>query len=227
MISARFPCAARSCDHLNATMAPNKIRAIIFDIGRVLIRVDVGRAMQELGSGLPLSPAELWSAIEKDPRWHDWQEGRISARDWHLHLTRRLGVTLTFDQFIRAWNQVLDPTPIHNGPLFANLSKKHRLALLSNTDPIHVAHMESSYDFFRYFPQTARIYSNVHGASKPNPLLYAAALKACKTKASEAVYIDDIAAYVEAARSLGMSGIHYQSPESLKAGLSALGIDLN
>ena len=207
-------------------MPATKIRAIIFDIGRVLIRVDVGRAMKELGSGLPLSPAELWSAIEKDPRWPDWQEGRISARDWHLQLTRRLGVTLTFDQFTGAWNQVLDPTPIHDSLLFASLSKKNRLALLSNTDPIHVAHMESAYDFFRYFPQPARIYSNVHGASKPNPVLYAAALKACKTKADDAVYIDDIPAYVEAARSLGMSGIHYQSRESLRAELIALGVDL-
>jgi len=66
----------------------------------------------------------------------------------------------------------------------------------------------------------------VHGASKPNPVLYAAALKASKAKAGEAVYIDDIPAYVEAARNLGMSGIHYQSPESLKAELAALGVDL-
>jgi len=40
------------------------------------------------------------------------------------------------------------------------------------------------------------------------------------------VYIDDIPAYVEAARSLGMSGIHYQSQESLRAELAALGVDL-
>ena len=207
-------------------MPATKIRAIIFDIGRVLIRVDVSRAMKELGSGLSLSPAELWSAIEKDPRWQDWQEGRISARDWHLQLTRRLGVTLTFEQFTHAWNQVLDPTPIHDNQFFDTLSKKHHLALLSNTDPIHVTHMESAYDFFRYFPRPARIYSNAHGASKPNPVLYAAALKACKAKAGEAVYVDDIAAYVEAARSLGMSAIQYQSPESLRAELTALGITL-
>jgi len=28
--------------------------------------------------------------------------------------------------------------------LFDTLSKRHHLALLSNTDPIHVAHMEST-----------------------------------------------------------------------------------
>ena len=78
-------------------MAQAKFRAIIFDIGRVLIRVDVPRAMDGLASGLSLTPKEVWSAIEKDPRWLDWQEGRISPRDWHLHITKRLGASLTFD----------------------------------------------------------------------------------------------------------------------------------
>ena len=59
-------------------MPASKIRAIIFDIGRVLVRVDVRRAQVGLAKGLSLTPEELWSAIEKDPRWSDWQEGRMS-----------------------------------------------------------------------------------------------------------------------------------------------------
>ena len=50
-------------------MPATKLKAIIFDIGRVLVRIDVGRAMQGLASGGSLSPSELWTAIEKDPRW--------------------------------------------------------------------------------------------------------------------------------------------------------------
>ncbi len=72
-------------------MAFAKFRALIFDIGRVLIRVDISRAIDGLASGLSLTPQDVWSAIEKDPRWLDWQEGRISPRDWHLHLAKRLG----------------------------------------------------------------------------------------------------------------------------------------
>ena len=73
-------------------MAGTGIRTIIFDIGRVLVRVDVARAKAGLAKGLALSPEELWSAIEKDPRWGDWQEGRMSARDWYLNLSSRLGI---------------------------------------------------------------------------------------------------------------------------------------
>jgi HAD superfamily hydrolase (TIGR01509 family) len=205
-------------------MPAAKLRAIIFDIGRVLVRVDVARAMQGLASGSALSPSELWTAIEKDPRWPDWQEGRISPHDWYLHLNKRLAGNLTFEQFTEVWNRALDPTPIHEDAFFEKLSKRYRLALLSNTDPIHVRHMEATYSFFSFFP--TRIYSCSVGASKPNPLIYREALRALKVQSQEAVYIDDIGAYVEAAKRLGMAGIQFQSPAQLTSDLNSLGVEL-
>ena len=205
-------------------MAAGKIRAVIFDIGRVLIRIDVARAMRGMASasGVSLSPEELWSAIEKDPRWKDWQEGRISARDWHLHMKQRFGGSGTFEEFTETWNQVLDPDPIQGKEFLEKLSKKYRLALLSNTDPIHVKFMEARYDFFSYFP--ARVYSCAVGASKPSPIIYREALRACRVGAEEALYIDDIAAYVEAAQRLGMAGVQFRSPEQLTLALHEMGL---
>jgi glucose-1-phosphatase len=201
--------------------APPKLRAIIFDIGRVLIRVDIVRIKTALADGLSLSPAELWSALENDPLWPDWQEGRLTPRDWHLHINKRFGSRLTFDKFTEAWNLALDPQPMQDVALFQGLAKEYRLALLSNTDPIHLAHMEPRYDFFAYFP--VRIYSCSVGASKPNPLIYQRALRGLRAKATETLYIDDIPDYVEAAQRLGMSGIVYRSPDQLRQDLSAVG----
>ena len=208
-------------------MANPRIRTIIFDIGRVLVRVDIRRAKERLAQGLTLSPEELWSAIEKDPRWNDWQEGRMSARDWHLNLSSRLGISLNFEQFTEVWNCTLDPEPIHPNSFFASLAKQHKLGLLSNTDPIHVAKLESTYEFFRYFLPACRTYSCAVGSSKPDPHIFREALKACRAKAEESIYIDDIPAYVDAARRLGLAGIHYQSPEQLRNDLSSIGVKIS
>lgn len=197
-------------------------RAIIFDIGRVLIRVNVSLATSGLAEDIALSPQEIWSAIEKDPRWPDWQEGRISPMDWHLHLAKRLGGKLSFEQFVQVWNRALDPQPVHDNAFLQKLSKGYRLAVLSNTDPLHVAHMESTYQFLRFFP--VRIYSCRVGASKPNPLIYKEAFRACKVRSEEAIYIDDVAAYAEAAERLGMQGIVFKSPDQLQSELFQLGI---
>lgn len=201
-----------------------KLRAIIFDIGRVLIRVDVSRAMQGMATGTSLSPAELWCAIEKDPHWRDWQEGRMTPRDWHLHLAKKLGGGLTFDEFTDAWNRALDPVPILEQGLLDKLAANYRLALLSNTDPIHVAHIERSYTFVNLFP--VRIYSCAVGTSKPDPLIFRDALRALKVQAAEAAFIDDVEAYAQAATSLGITGIQFKSPEQLNAELAANGVRL-
>jgi glucose-1-phosphatase len=205
-------------------LVPKKKRAVIFDIGRVLVRLDIAGAMGGLAGTVSLTPQETWAAIEHDPRWRDWQEGRMSPRDWQLHICRRLGVNLTFEQFSDIWNRVLDPTPLLDGSFLEGLSKRYCLAVLSNTDPIHVAELERRFDFFRFFKH--RIYSCVVGASKPSPLIFRAALQACKTTADNAIYIDDIPSYVEAARQLGMTGIVFQSRDQLIADLGQFGTTL-
>jgi putative hydrolase of the HAD superfamily len=139
-------------------------------------------------------------------------------------LKQRFGGSATFVQFTEAWNQVLDPEPIHNKQFFEKLSKKYRLALLSNTDPIHVQFMEPRYDFFPYFK--ARIYSCAVGSSKPNPLIFREALRACRVTSEEALYVDDIAEYVKAAQQLGMAGVQFRSPQQLTADLAQHGVEL-
>jgi putative hydrolase of the HAD superfamily len=199
-----------------------RFRAIIFDIGRVLVRVDVSRAMSGLAQQPSHSPEELWSSLQKDPRWPDWQEGRLSPREWHQHVAKGLGSSVTFEQFTEIWNRALDPHPIQDRAFLVRLREHYRLGLLSNTDRIHVAHLESSFEFLKVFH--ARTYSCSVGVSKPDPLIYREALRACKASAAETVYIDDIEAYAEAANRLGMTGIVFHSPEQLQADLLRLGI---
>ena len=64
-------------------------RAVIFDIGRVIIRVDLSRSMAALGKRDGLSHMQVLRELEADPRWPDWQEGRMTPRDWHAHLSKK------------------------------------------------------------------------------------------------------------------------------------------
>lgn len=205
-------------------MPPAKVRAIIFDIGGVLVRMNISNAITGLAGDISLSPEEIWSTLQKDPRWPDWQQGRISPRNWHQHVSKRLGSKLNFDQFVVAWNSALDPSPMQKDEFLEKLGKDYRLAVLSNTDPLHVAHLEHSYGFLSYFP--VRIYSCRVGATKPNPLIYKEALSAAKVSAQETAYIDDIPTYAEAAERLGIRALRYQSPEQLRDDLTRLGAKL-
>jgi len=46
-------------------------KAILFDIGRVIVGVRVDRAAEPLGEAARTTAAEVWRAIETDPRWPD------------------------------------------------------------------------------------------------------------------------------------------------------------
>jgi len=195
-------------------------RAVIFDIGRVIVRIRLAEAFDGFGAPAGLTADQVWGAIQADPRWPDWQEGRMTPREYHAHFRRKFGLSLGFEEFRDAWNSVLDPVTLLPQSLFEGLSQSCRLALLSNTDPIHVEHMEANFPFMRYFP--VRVYSCTAGTSKPDPAIYQRALRDVGVSAHEALYIDDMLENVAPAADLGMTGFHFTSPNELFTELSRL-----
>ena len=192
-------------------MPSKKVRAIIFDIGRVIVGVDVPRAMTR-----PIHRHLAFAREKSGPRSKTiragpiWQEGRITPRDWHLHIVRRLGTILTFDQFIRGLEQ--RPRPNLSRPTRSGRGWRKTIASLCSPTPTRSTSptWNPTFAFFHFFP--VRIYSCVVGASKPSPLVYLEALRASKVQSNEAVYIDDTPENVDAAKALGMAGIHYHCP---------------
>ncbi|HUK31593.1 MAG TPA: HAD-IA family hydrolase [Candidatus Acidoferrum sp.] len=191
--------------------------AIIFDIGGVIVRVDPRRVLPILHSGKSVSPDKIWASIQQDPLWKEWQDGRVPPRDWYIHLTRRFNLRITFDQFCRAWTSVLLPRQILPNSLFARLSRRCRLVLMSNTDPIHVKYSLAHFTFFRHFQ--ARVFSCRVGASKPEPKIYRAAIHAAGFPHARILYIDDVLSYVRVGRQLGLDAIQFTSPRHLLAAL--------
>lgn len=203
----------------NARRANSKpeIEAIIFDIGRVIIDLDPSRAIAAIGAASTLAPDKLWLAVQEDPLWPGWQEGRVTPQQWYENLSARFHTSISFDEFCDAWNSVMSTKLILPERLFKQLSKKCRLVLLSNTDPIHVACMESKFNFIRYFPK--RIYSCEVGASKPSVKIFHAAIKAAAAPPNRILFIDDIRQYVLAARRVGLNAVQLCSRAQLEAAL--------
>jgi putative hydrolase of the HAD superfamily len=197
-------------------------RAVIFDVGRVIIGIDLSRSMGTLGQRDGLTHVQVLRELEVDPRWLDWQEGRMTPLDWHAHLSTKLGFAYSFEEFCSIWNSVLVRGTILPDLLFERLARKCRIALLSNTDPIHVAHIEATYPFVRHFH--TRVYSCRVGLSKPSPAIYHHTLREVGALPNEAVFIDDLRENVLGAATLGIDAFHFVSPEELLGEFSRLGL---
>ena len=188
-------------------------RAVIFDIGRVIVRVNIARALAMVGGGAAAcTPEQIWSAIEADALWDDWEKGKVEPREWYRHLASKFDSPLDFDAFAEAWCSVLDPTPIIGDELFRELSARCRLGLLSNTDVLHVAYMEKNFSFVRFFP--VRIYSCSVGMCKPAPEIYEHCLQQLGVAAPDALFLDDREANIRAAKALGLSAVLFADAAS-------------
>ncbi len=64
------------------------------------------------------------------------------------------------------------------------------------------------------------------GARKPDPAIYRLALQVTQSLPEQCVFIDDRPINLEHPRQLGLSVIHYQNPEQLRAELNRLGIEV-
>lgn len=60
------------------------------------------------------------------------------------------------------------------------------------------------------------------GMMKPDPRIYQLALEEMGTQPGESVFIDDVLANVDAARSVGMAGIHFTQPQQALEDLKLL-----
>ncbi len=201
--------------------AKRSIHAVIFDIGRVIVGLDPRRILAVLGpaatAGMKTTPEKVWATIQSDPLWNDWQMGRVASREWAEHLCDLFSVKITFEQFRDAWNSVILPHPLLPDSLFARLSRKCRLVLLSNTDPLHVEYLQPRFSFYRYFP--ARVFSCRAGATKPSPKIFQAAIHAAGVHPRNALYVDDVLQYVQAGRRLGLQGHQFRNRAKLESAL--------
>jgi 2-haloacid dehalogenase len=59
---------------------------------------------------------------------------------------------------------------------------------------------------------------------KPDPRVFELLIRRCGFRPEDSVFIDDLIENIEAARKLGMGGIHFRSPEQAESELRALGL---
>ena len=98
--------------------------------------------------------------------------------------------------------------------MLADLSERYRLVLLSNTNAIHYQALCQRYPLLDYFQH--RVLSFEVNAMKPAAKIFQCAIEAAGCPPQQCFYTDDIAAYTEAARNLGIDAVTFESSIQLE-----------
>lgn len=182
------------------TRAP--IRAVFFDLGRVLIDFDFEPAFRRLARHCPCTPRQIENYFLESGLEVLYDGGKISTAAFCRQVRRALGHRLDHGSFRRIWNDIFTPKPAMIRLALRLKKAGYRLALVSNTNAMHYAHLLRRYPFLRRFD--ARVPSFRVRVRKPDPRIYRRALALCRVRPEEVFYIDDRRDLTEAASSLGI-----------------------
>jgi putative hydrolase of the HAD superfamily len=200
------------------------IRAVIFDIGGVLVRTEnlEPRRKWERRFGLP--DWGLAKIVFDSPAALEATLGRASeAAPWE-HATRVLNLSPRELAELRADFWAGDAYDDELIGYIRSLRPRYQTGIISNAWPgVREAHQHKlNGDTFDMI-----LYSAEEGLAKPAPQIYERALARLGVTAPEAVFVDDVLENVTVARALGMAGVHFQrgmEADAVCAVFEALGV---
>jgi putative hydrolase of the HAD superfamily len=179
-------------------------RALLFDIGNVLVRFDFTAAAQRFAAQSEATTEQVLSLLS--PFKDDLESGRISDDDFVSQSIERIGFRGGREEFIRIWSDIFS----ENGPMIAaaeELAARHPLYLLSNTSGLHKDWLFANFPVFRHF--TGGIYSHEARSMKPGDAIFRAAIETFALDPSATLYIDDLPDNIATGQRLGFVCHHY------------------
>jgi FMN phosphatase YigB (HAD superfamily) len=198
------------------------IKAVIFDLGRVLVPFDFNRGYARLEAYCGIPAAEIPARLAGSPLVADFESGKITPRDFVNRFCSYLNVDIPYQEFCDIWSSIFLPDPLIPDEMLEGISRNYPLVLLSNTNAIHFPMLVESYPLLRHFHSYVLSYEV--GAMKPLPLIYQTAIEAAGCRPGECFFTDDIAAYVDAARAQGIDAVQFQSAAQIEAELRKRGV---
>ncbi len=186
------------------------VASCLLDIGQVVVGIDFHSFGDRMRALTGSDAEQLRMAVAESGLAREYETGRIDDSEFYGEVCRRLDVRIPRDEFERAWNSIFIPAPLLPEELIRRLAAKLPLWAVSNTNKAHFSYLREHYPLLRHF--TGLILSHEVGMAKPDPGIFRLALSRAAVAAADALFVDDQAANVEAARGLGIDAFQFLNP---------------
>jgi len=202
------------------------LRAVVFDIGGVLERVDddawpeiwVRRWEDRRG----LAPGALQAGLARHAPAGSVVVGEVSEAQMRAMYTAALG--LSEDEadamMTEMWDAYCGELDVAMRDFVASLRPSYKTGILSNSADGARREEQRRYGFEQLVDVI--VYSHEVGLAKPDPRVYRLTEQRLAVQPAEVVFVDDALANVEAARELGWTAVHHRDTEQTIAEVSRI-----
>lgn len=200
-------------------MIDNKIDAIIFDLGGVIINLNYDlstKSFEELGL---LDFKKVYSQLQQSSLFDDYETGKISTQHFINKLLTHLPQGTSPNAVVAAWNKMILDVPKAKIELLLCLKNQYKTYLLSNTNEIHMQKVRiewskaSQANLETHFEKTYLSYQM--GLRKPDIEIFKFVCEEQGLIPAKTLFIDDSIQHIEGARNAGLQAYHLNHPEEL------------
>jgi epoxide hydrolase-like predicted phosphatase len=199
------------------------IKAIIFDVGGVILNVD-GLLTQAVNVFHPSDKNKFWELlnIELVPL----SKGKGTLLQTWQKVAKKMKTKVSNDILKSLWIKGYRESIFVDkniAKILCQLKKKYKLAVISHTIKEHIK-ISGKFEIFKIFEVS--ILSHKAHLTKDKKDIFLVATKKLKVKPEECIFIDDIKFFLKAPKALGMKTIYFKNPQQLKKDLKSLGLPL-
>lgn len=173
------------------------------------MRPVVGDRVEDVETFLAEAVAAERPALAGEVRWLD-----VLPR-----LLERWGVADRYDEALAVW-LTIEPVPATRELVGRLRAAGVRCCLATNQDVHRGGHMHETFGYAALFDET--FYSHDLGVAKPDPAYFTAILDRLEQPAAEVLFVDDNAANVESARTVGLAAVLWHVDDGVPALLEQL-----
>lgn len=191
--------------------------ALLFDLGNVLLPIDLGLTYQAFSQYSNSYSAEQIEKITQEERlWQAYEAGLMDEPSFRMSIKTRFDMHCQDLEFDKAFNALL--IGFHEGlySFLSDLAARFDLYLLSNTSSIHAKVFLSNQlgpEGQNVFDLFQKIFLSFDmGMVKPNPRIYQQVLDELHLAAGQVVFFDDNLSNIESAKNMGIQAIHIVDP---------------
>ena len=200
------------------------VKAVLSDLGGVLIEYSFHLATAEWARLAGVDPARLAERLVVDEAWEAFEVGALTERAFCDHLRHSCGLDLDDADLISGWNAIYLGVNVEVERLLREVAHQGvRLVAVTNTNVTHQRVWQERFaDALEPF---GAVYSSCEaGARKPEPAFLEHVLDSERLAPQETVFVDDMLVNVEAARRLGIDAVLYAGADRLRKAFAGRGL---
>ncbi|MDR2809324.1 MAG: HAD family phosphatase [Tannerellaceae bacterium] len=202
------------------------IKNIVFDLGGVIIDLDITRSIQRFEELGIRNIHEILDPYEQKGVFLELERGEINPPAFCRVLSQYAGKELSVKEIEYAWMGFVVDVPQYKLDYILELKKKHKVYLLSNTNPFifdwaqTAAFSSAGLPITHYFD--ALYVSYKIGMTKPDLRIFEYMLNHGHITASETLFVDDGEQNITTAQSLDIHTYQPQNKEDWREAIRQL-----